>query len=169
MTANNLDSVYNDFDELITKLKKDNELSASTSIETTVSKLIIVSAASFFESDIKDAIFSIYTDTKSRNLVEKLLDRNFWNMFDSKFESMNRFLNNFGDEFRIEFQKSIQGNQTLEDSAIAFLRLLQLRGEIVHMNFLSHSIDVTYQESYEIYKQSLDYVEYLKKKIIERK
>ncbi|MCL5680371.1 MAG: HEPN domain-containing protein [Candidatus Marsarchaeota archaeon] len=168
MADNNLDLVYDNFNAIIKRLKEADELSTSSLVETTLSKLIIVSAASFFETDIKEAIYSLSPDLKSRSLVEKFLDRNFWNLFDSKFESMNRFLGNFGDEFKVSFQKSIRDDKNLKDSETSFLRLLSLRGEIVHGNFLSYSVDVTYEESYEIYKKSFVYVEHLKNRIVEK-
>ena len=162
LNYSSMEYLYTNVSRHINELRDSDQLSLSNDIAVILTKLVIVDGSSIFENYIKTCIFSIAENKKAQNLIEMLMEKKFWSMFDSKFKSLNRFLKHFGSEFSEEFINSVKDNEELSDSERNFLRLLQLRGDLVHNNnSLSYSIPVTHEEAHNTFTRSILIVKYL--------
>ncbi len=154
----NLDSLYKEISELISKNEIEKPDSA-LSLGELLSKLIMVSAASEFEFKIRDAIKNVshIEDLKIKSYLQSSTERNFWNMFgiNEKTNNINYFLRFFGEEFQKNISKEIEKEPQLKDAMNSFILMLQIRNQLVHDGFLPYKISQSYKDAYRLYKSSL--------------
>lgn len=165
MAINNIDDLYNDLSVLIGMIES-KDPDTSLSLGELLSKVIMISAASQFEFEIRSAIKNInHIDSqKIRAYMQSSTGRKFWNMFDinKDTKNINHFLRYFGEEFLERLSNEIKNNQKLNDSTRSFILMLQVRNELVHTGFLSYKISQSYQDSYRLYKDSLLLIDFIK-------
>lgn len=145
------------------------DTSVSISLSELLSRIIIISAGSDFESQIREGINKINkTDNvKVGSLIENFSSRSFWNMFNinEDTQNINNFLGFFGKEFKLEVSDQIANDDKLKESMGSFLLLLKERGKLAHEGFLSYKLGLSYGDSYRYYKSGIKLVEFLNKEL----
>lgn len=165
-----VDTVYSENKSIIDYLIEQKEVSFQQDMDNKLKKLLIVSAASYFETRISELLLNFFGIKSNGNqeivsfLKNKAISRQYHSYFDWEKRNINKFLSLFGEEFKKEASKEIQ-EQELESSAKAFLKLGDLRNQLVHKNMATFFIELTSEEIYDLYKQALRLVDYLENKL----
>jgi len=125
-------------------------------------KTIVLSAASFFEREICQAILGAALTCKMpvplRVFIEKQgLERKYHSLFDWKANNLNKFFSLFGDETK----DSLSGRSKEDPLPLAirdFLYLSRARNELVHENFAGASIELTFEEAWQKYEGAMPFI-----------
>ena len=143
-------------------------------------KVIVLSSASYFEHLIQDILVSFISretndNTKAINFFKKkAITMQYHTYFtwgekdnpDKAGRNANTFFSLFGDDFKKNVEAEIKANSSLEAAVKAFLEIGHLRNILVHSNFAAYNLDSkTVDELFELYKNALPFVEYIKSKL----
>ncbi len=162
-----VDAIYRDYKGLSEYLDQRSEPSYAQLVADSLRRNLVVSAASLFEQQIKDALieFSRHRtdgDQAVMSLVRlTLVDRGFHTMFDWKGSSPNSFFSYFGDPFGSSLKKQCSDDYGLKEAAKAFLELGQLRNAMVHSNFAVFTFEKTAEEAYDQYRRAKVFVDFV--------
>lgn len=165
-------SFFRDHQELKAVLEKSNEISLLQTAEDSLRKSIALAAGSYFEYEISN-LLAQFAANKSNNCAElvgfiknKALNRQYHSLFNWDARNANTFFGLFGEEFKKLAQEDVKKFQSLNDSVKSFLELGELRNMVAHQNFASFATDKTSDEIFSSFKIALEFLEYLKKKLI---
>ena len=162
---------YKEFKEMIDYLETNKEISLKIVADDNLKKVLLLSAASYFEDEIKDIILSFVEKNSDDNLMiksfvkNKAVERQYHTYFDWGTRNANRFFSLFGDEFKNQAKGDVKDNSELEKSIRDFLEIGNLRNELVHGNFAVSHIEKTVEEIYELYRSAHQFIDYLSSKL----
>ena len=166
-----IDSLYEEQKELIAFLQQQGQPSYSQSVEAFLSKALLLSCASYFESRITNAIFDYAKNVSNSDealisLVRiKAIDRQYHSYFNwSERTNTTKFFSMFGSTIKDSAKKELKESD-LSDAAAAFLELGDLRNLLVHENFAAYLLEKTSEEIYKLYRQALRFVGYIEGKL----
>lgn len=166
-----IDVMYDDFSALIDVLEKHGEVSLRSMIDSTFKKTLALSAASYFEDEIRRILLALFAARSANDpmisnfLRNKALERQYHTFFQWKGNNANSFFGLFGEEFKESAGKDVRGNPKLDASVRDFLGLGNTRNELAHLNFASFALDATAAEIYGRYQRALSFVAYLERKL----
>ena len=168
-----IDSLYNEFTDLLKFLDDAKEISLRSTVDTTFKKTLALSAASYFEDELRNLLLR-FVDEKSNsnelliNLVRnKAIARQYHTFFDWRGKNANSFFSLFGDEFRQSAIEDVKEDDELGESIKAFLDLGNTRNELAHLNFANMELNKTAEEVYGQFKNAQRFLEYIGKKLNE--
>ena len=160
-----VDRLFDEHQRLIALLDANNEVSLRIATDATLRKVLVLSAASYFERYITRSILD-YVSTASEgsrcvmSLVErKAVKRQYHTYFDWRLNNANSFFALFGIEFKTRMQQRLRDDSELAEGVTAFLRIGQERNRMVHGDFGSYSLDKTADEILTLYRVALRFVE----------
>ena len=162
---------YKEFKEMIDYLETNKEISLKIVADDNLKKVLLLSAASYFEDEIKELILDFVEKNSDNNLMiksfvkNKAVERQYHTYFDWKTGNANSFFSLFGDEFKNQAKGDVKDNSKLEKSIRAFLEIGNLRNELVHGNFAVFPIEKTVEEIYELYCSAHQFIDYLSSKL----
>ncbi|MEA3324548.1 MAG: HEPN domain-containing protein [Euryarchaeota archaeon] len=162
---------YKEFKEMIDYLETNKEISLKIVADDNLKKVLLLSAASYFEDEIKDIILSFVEKNSGTNLIiisfvkNKAVERQYHTYFDWSARNANRFFSLFGDGFKDQASEDVKDNSELEKSIRAFLEIGNLRNELVHGNFAVFPIEKTVEEIYGLYCSAHKFIDYLSSKL----
>jgi len=163
---------YKEFREMIDYLETNKEISLKIVADDNLKKVLLLSAASYFEDEIKDIILSFVEKNSGNNpmirsfVKNKALERQYHTYFDWKSaKNANKFFSLFGEEFKNQASGDVKDNSELGESIQAFLEIGNLRNELVHGNFAVFPIEKTVEEIYGLYRSAHQFMEYLSSKL----
>lgn len=162
-----IDVLFEENRELTEYLAAEKQISFQTHADEKFRKVLILSAASFFEKQVVESIegAAIQAAPGAAYLVEfikkKALSRQYHSLFDWDVPNANKFFSLFGDEFKVSMKARIKQEPELDDSIRAFLELGALRNKLVHLNFAAFPLDKTAEEIYALFKRARLFVERL--------
>lgn len=162
---------YKEFRGMIDYLETNKEISLKIVADDNLKKVLLLSAASYFEDEIKDIILSFVEKNSGNNpminsfVKNKAVARQYHDYFDWNAKNANRFFSLFGEEFKKQASGDVKGNSELEESIRAFLEIGNLRNELVHGNFAVFPIEKTVKEIYELYRLAHKFIDYLSSKL----
>lgn len=170
---NIIDTLYEENRVMLKYLEDRNEVSLKNEADNKLKKVLILSAASYFEYEIKN-IIEQFVKLKSNNTVALLafvkntaVERNYHRFFDWESSNANKFWSLFGEDFKSRFLLDCTSDDgDLKKCAKAFIDIGQLRNCLVHNNFASFYIDSTSDEIYEIYKRAIVFIDYIRKSLL---
>lgn len=164
MYSAKINSLRSEYDELIAFCRSNNQVSFELYINNTYKKMLLLSAASFFESIIIKTIHD-FVDNRSRHdsevvafLDNKALKRQYHTFFNWDSNNVNQFFGLFGDTFKKTAQQKIHGNNLIEAEE-AFMVIGRERNRLVHQNFVDVQINDTFEEIYAKYENACSFVE----------
>jgi len=166
-----IDSMYNDFIAMISFLDESGEVSLRIIADNTFKKTLALSAASYFEDEIRRILLCMVAKRSSNDellsnfIKNKAIARQYHTYFQWKDNNANSFWGLFGDEFRDSAKKDVRDDTDLSSSIKSFLELGNLRNELAHLNFASFILDKTAEEVYSQYKSALTFIHYLENKL----
>jgi len=167
-----IDTLFREQKELVAFLQQQGELSFSVSVEALLSKTLLLSVASFFESRITTAIADYAgrvsnADEALTSLVRiKAIEQQYHSYF--QWREGNRtvipFFGMFGSALKDSAKQDLKG-EDLRQATDAFLELGDLRNLLVHENFASYPLEKTADEIYRLYGGALTFVTYIENKL----
>ena len=167
-----IDSLYEEQKKLIAFLQQQGQPSYSQSVEAFLSKTLLLSCASYFESRITDSI-SDYAKSVSNSdealvsLVRiKAIERQYHSYFEWREgkRSATPFFAMFGSTIKDSAKKELKADD-LSEAVAAFLELGDLRNLLVHENFAAYLLEKTSDEIYGLYGRALRFVRYIEVKL----
>lgn len=164
MESKRIERQYQDSNELYTYLLDKGEVSFAIYINNVYKKVLVLSAASYFESKISElitqyAIKASRSDKRIVRLIEsKVIQRQYHTLFDWNAKNTNSFWMLFGEETKKEVRQKINGDEKLKTAERCFIELGQQRNLLVHENFAEFDVNTTVEEIYNKYRQACDFI-----------
>lgn len=159
-----IDVLYRESSALTEHLARVGEPSLQVLFENQFRKALLLSAASRFETEVKDAVlaFAIEKSGGDEQLIAlvtaKAIERQYHTYFNWDASNANQFFGLFGANFK-EFMKSVlASDKPMADSIGAFIELGALRNQLVHMDFATFPLEKTPAEIYELYQRAAPFV-----------
>lgn len=168
-----IDEQYRSGNSLIEFLKSEKHLTFTSEAERNLQKTILLAAASYFEKEISETMIEFAKSHSGNNeliislIKQKAVSRQYHTYFDwDKARNANKFFSLFGDIFKAKMIENVKLDDRLDRSIRAFLEIGNERNKMVHQNFAEVIIDKTAEEIYKLYKDSLYFIETIKKELI---
>lgn len=168
-----IDSIYDDNKAVVNFLNEREEISLASDMDNKLKKLLLLSAASYFESEIQDAMRQFVARTSNNNgamigfVVSQAIERKYHTYFSWEAANANKFFGMFGEQFSKHCKQEIESQESLRTAAKAFLELGRTRNELAHLNFASFPIDKTASEIYDLYQKAYPFLEFVKRRLQE--
>lgn len=159
---------YQDSQEIYSFLLNSKEISYATYVNEVYKKVLVLSAASYFEKQIVTLILSYANavtniDKRIVTLIEKkALERQYHTLFSWDANNTNSFWSLFGTDTKQKVREIITSNEVLKEAEKNFLEIGRSRNLLVHNNFAIFNLNITLEEIYSQYKSAckfLDFVE----------
>lgn len=173
--------ILNDeYNAIVGFLNEKSQPSLSSDVNKYFKKVIVLSAASYFEHLIQDILVNFISretndSTKAINFFKKkAIIMQYHTYFtwgekdnpDKAGKNANTFFSLFGDDFKKSVEAEIKANPSLEAAIKAFLEMGHIRNILVHSNFAAYNLDnKTVDEIFELYKNAAPFIEYIKSKL----
>lgn len=166
-----VDATYADIKALLAFLDQEGEVSLRSLADNNFKKVFLLSAASFFETEIQDIITAYATGAANND--ERLLAfvkstaiaRKYFTYFAWRGTNANSFFGLFGETFAESCKAAVQIDPSLKESIAVFLELGNLRNELAHLNFAAFPMEKTTDELYEQYKIAQAFVDFLRARL----
>ncbi|MFC5084357.1 HEPN domain-containing protein [Microvirga arabica] len=131
----------------------------------TDSKVLLLSAASYFEKAVCDVIIDTALEAGTRppfaNFIQRqALERKYHSMFDWKASNINSFFALFGPACKEELMK-LSKRDGLDDAIRDFVYINSERNKLVHGNFAGFSLEATFEEIWGKFSNAKRVVEWL--------
>ncbi|MCU0336995.1 MAG: HEPN domain-containing protein [Sediminibacterium sp.] len=159
-----VDSLYKDFDSIISFLERNGEISFKSVADEHLKKNLTLSASSYFEYVITESLIE-YFKTKSIDSIEtvefiqnKAISRQYHTFFDWNSSNANTFFSLFGNAFKVFMNDKISKDENLKNHIKDFIELGRERNRLVHQNFGAYTIEKTSKEIYELYQSAFKFV-----------
>lgn len=168
-----VDRLYRDNRDLLDYLQRNGEISYQVEVDSNFRKTLLLSAASYFESIVKDILLEFFKEqTNNSDIVlsfieNKAIERQYHTYFNWEGNNANSFFGLFGEGFRDFMRIEVRTNKQLDDSIRAFLKLGNTRNQLVHQNFASFTLESTADEIYQLYQQAAYFIDVLPLKLRE--
>ncbi len=167
MTTNPVDRFYVNFKQLLQKVHADMSLQVWAS--DNFRRLFVVAAANYLESQVKGVLRELWRSKSGSPMVEAFLNNTMERMYHTYFDwestNANTFFARFGKEFKILANRDVQTTRALDDGIRAFLEIGRTRNELLHEELREVMLQKTMDEFYELHKNALLFVEYLRDKL----
>jgi hypothetical protein len=169
--GNPIKSMYKEYLKFSEYLRNNGQVSYLTVFDTHIRKSIIVSSASYLESQVQIVILEILEHNLANDALKsfvknKAVERQYHTYFNWKQNSVNKninqFLGLFGEEFKLNMLKKIKEQGQLQDSINAFIEIGALRNLLVHENFVEFTVEKTPQELYEMFEKAELLIDFLR-------
>ncbi len=168
-----IDTMYEEFKELLLLLDEGKEISLRSMVDNTFKKTLAVSAASFFEHEIRRILLEFVALQSSNNelisnfIKNKAIERQYHSYFAWETNNANKFFGLFGQSFRDSAKSDVSVDDNLAESIKSFLQLGDLRNQLAHLNFAQIILNKTADEVYLQYKNALIFIKYFENKLLQ--
>ena len=166
-----IDNLYDDTSRLLTQLSEAGDLSLQSFANENLRKVLLLSAASWFESRISAAV-ERFSEVHAQGhpgvmslIKRKAIDRQYHTYFDWKSKKPGPFYGLFGEVCGDGMKKEVSSDPRLKDGLEAFLELGSLRNELVHENFAAFPFEKTAEEVHALYQKAEDFVQYVERRL----
>lgn len=167
MESNRIERQYSDSKELFDYLMSKGEVSFATYINNVYKKVLVLSAASYFESAISSLIIQFANNASNKDkrvvkLIEsKVIERQYHTLFDWNSKNTNTFWKLFGEETKAKVRSIIDNDKELKQAEQSFVSMGQLRNLLVHENFAEYDVNSTVEEIYSKYQSACAFVSFV--------
>ena len=164
MYSAKINSLYEEYGELIEFCRVNGQVSFELYINDTYKKALLLSAASYFEIVITKTIHEVVNSETKQNLEivsfvdNKAIKRQYHTFFNWDGNNSNQFFGLFGDAFKRRAREEIQATR-LEEAEAAFMAIGRERNRLVHQNYIEAQINDTFEEIFAKYKKACDFVD----------
>lgn len=162
-----IQNLINQYNDVYKFLLDSGQVSQSIILTEHYRKIILLSCASSYESQItiilQTFVASKCSDSRIFNFVNnKAINRQYHTYFQWDERNINSFLGIFGPEFKNSISTQIKSDDELCNNVKAFLEIGAERNRMVHGNFLEYQLNKTIEEIIELNNKAEKFVEYLK-------
>ena len=152
-----IDKLYADNLSLLKFLDGQKEVSFQIEADKNFRKLLLLSAASYFETEIIKVLIEFATLNSRSGLVIEFIkkgaiERRYHMYFDWKNRKANSFFGLFGTEFSSYMKEQMKAAPDIERAVESFMEIGAIRNELVHENFAVFPLEKTSEEIYALYK-----------------
>lgn len=167
MVSERIERQYQDSRELFEYLSGKGEITFATYINDVYKKVLILSAASYFESVISKQMAEYATkasgpDKRIVTLIEnKVISRQYHTLFNWEAKNTNTFWSLFGEATKNKVREQINEDDNLKVSEVDFVELGRQRNLLVHENFAEYDVNITIDEIYKKYKSACAFVSFI--------
>lgn len=165
--ATPVDILYSDYKSLSAYLTDKQEISFHLNMETQYKKSLVMSAASYFETEIIQKIEEFYMELSNGNdtivsfVRNKAIKRQYHSYFSwDKTNGYTQFFGLLGQEFQTFMKEEMRRNPKLTPSLEAFVSLGNERNLLAHLNFASYDVNKTIEEIYTLYNTAFYFVQH---------
>jgi hypothetical protein len=170
-----IDQLYANNALILAYLLDAKEISMYSDLDDKLKKVLVMSAASFFESELRSIIEMFVSQAANDNpallalVKNKAIERQFHTYFEWKQRNANAFFSVFGEVFSKHCKAEVKGDPTLDAAVAAFMELGETRNHLAHLNFGAFPIAKTSDELYASYRKALRFIEFVRRKLLEEK
>lgn len=157
-------ALQTEYNELVAFCREAGQVSFELYINNIYKKTLLLSAASYFESEITKWILD-YANRNSHNnaklvafIDNKAIKRQYHTFFSWDASNANHFFALFGDDFKQNARAKIK-EQKLEDAENAFLKIGRERNCLVHQNYIETQVNYTFEEIYATYEKACGFLD----------
>ena len=165
MASSDVDRIHRELTELITFLAERGEVSLQTAADDSFRKVMIISAASYFEHELTGIVMEFVDGIAASDALVTALVRNkavsrqyhTWFKWDAK--NANQFFGMFGEEFKDHMGVLVKGSEDLDTAIKAFLELGDGRNRLAHENFAAFAMEKTADEIFKLYQEAMPFID----------
>lgn len=167
MESDRIERQYQDSKDLVEYLMGQGEVSFATYIDNVYKKVLVLSAASYFESIISKfisdyAIEASGPDKRIVTLIEnKVIERQYHTLFNWESKNTNTFWGLFGENTKNKVRERFNADNQLKAAEQDFIELGRQRNLLVHENFAEYDVNITLEEIYTKYKSACEFVSFI--------
>lgn len=167
MESERIERQYKDEQELYQYLMSSNEISFASYIDNVYKKVLLLSAASFFETEISECVVEFArkaakVDPRVSILVEKkAIARQYHTLFQWESKNTNSFWSLFGEDTKKKVRKIVDESEKMKKAEDDFLEIGHRRNLLVHENFSEFDVNLTVEDIYKLYKSACIFVEFI--------
>lgn len=171
MLSDSIKQIYQEAQDLSKFLIKKNEISFSSSVKDLYSKTLLLSIASYFESELTKIVLEHVKEVAGHGSLvaelvkSKAINRQYHTWFEWGGKNANSFFALFGENFKKYANKCVEDDSQLEQSIKHFLSLGADRNRLVHKDYANFSLDKTSDEIYKNYESACYFIEWFIKAI----
>lgn len=162
-----VDKLHEEQVALLAYLAEQKEVSFLATVTDVHRKTLLLGIASYFEHSIQELLLR-FVHTKSAGdeavaalLKKKAIDRQYHTYFEWEGRNANKFFALFGPTLNDKWKGAVKASAELDRGIRAFLELGKLRNELVHLNFVTYSLEKTADEIYSLYKDAVGFLVWL--------
>lgn len=159
-----VDRLYQESSSVIAALGRD-EPSLAVAAGDNFRKALVLAAASYFEFRVSTCVLEFVHERANGNglivgfVKNKAISRQYHTWFKWDETNANQFFGLFGSQFKQMMVERIKASDDLRASIRAFLEVGNERNKLIHQDFASFPLEKTLEEIYELYRQSLLFVD----------
>ncbi|MEU0499296.1 HEPN domain-containing protein [Mycobacterium sp. NPDC006124] len=159
--------VFNEHAAIVAHLQDAGELSYSTTLESTFPKIMLLSAASNLEEQVKTAVLDFVRRRAgdSEELVSflrnKAIERQYHTFFNWDGRNANSFFGLFGESFKQRMKEHVDADPDLTQAIRDFLDLGNARNTLVHGDYAAAAMDKSARDVLTQYHSACVFVRWL--------
>lgn len=171
-----VDILHVEYLSIVEYLNENSQPSLSSDVNKYFKKIIVLSAASYFEHRVQEILVDFITKETNNHMPalnffkKKAIGMQYHTYFhwgekgDPKKpgKNANTFFALFGEDFKICAEEKVKQSEYLTVAMKAFLEIGHLRNILVHSNFAAYSFDnKTTEEVITLYKDSMPFISFV--------
>ena len=166
--ADPVDTLYREFKDLVEMLDASGQTSARSFVDGNFRKVLLLSAASYFEREMTESLREFTRDVVGDGHVlmavvaGRVIERQYHTWFDWKASNANQFLKMFGAAFAERTRNDIRADESLSAAVRGFLEIGRERNRVVHQDFVTFRMEKTSDEIYDTYIRARQFVEWFR-------
>jgi hypothetical protein len=176
-----VDALYDEYLSIVTYLNENSQPSLSSDVNKYFKKVIVLSAASYFEHKIQELLVEFVVKKTNNDIPalnffkKKAITMQYHTYFswgeknkpDRPGKNANTFFSLFGEDFKRQAEEKTKKSNDLNVAMKAFLEIGHLRNILVHSNFAAFNFDnKTTEEVVSLYKSGLLFVTFLEELLL---
>lgn len=169
--SNAVNVFYNSTKGLIEFLDEKKEPTFRSEVEQNFTKVLLLSAASFFEQSVKLILNKFVEITSANNvLIKEFLNNRaigdkYFQLFSWDDNNANKFFSLFGKDFKQQMKGKVSSDKNLDDAIKSFLEIGSWRNKLVHNNFAEYDFPKTSDEVYKLYNSAKKFMTFLEEEL----
>ncbi|MBD8518782.1 hypothetical protein IFU11_17705 [Plantibacter sp. CFBP 8804] len=153
--------LHEDYEALVADLS--SSPSGLTALNRSFHKHLLVAAASSLEERVKRITIDLFRDHGSIELSKfvevNVMVRSYHSLFAWKEEKAAPFFASFGEQCISGFKEKLSSDDDMKNEHDAFMRLGNLRNQVVHNDYATFPISLTPDDVISLYKMALAFTE----------
>lgn len=137
--------------------------SGLAALNSSYHKHLLIAAASSLECSVKRLVPEMFRGKASEALVtfvdKRVMARSYHTLFDWKRGKATSFFSSFGERCGEAFKKALNEDDSFKSQHDSFMRLGQLRNEVIHGDYASIPIYLTPEDIIKDYRQAVCFVD----------
>lgn len=176
-----IDILYTEYLSVVGYLNENSQPSLSSDVNKYFKKVIVLSAASYFEHRIKEVLVEFIVKETNNHIPalnffkKKAIGMEYHTYFtwgekdnpDKPGKNANSFFALFGNEFKKQVEERLRQSPDLTVAMKSFLEVGHLRNILVHSNFAAYNFDnKTTDDVVDLYKNGIPFVAFIEELLL---